>query len=565
MEDEATADPALEEIAELDDLAELGEEDIARLVEEGEIREVVTLDTTGVKQLVLGLEKKINKNQRLRVKYADQPMKFMESELELNEEVSGLSVLAAAPQLYPQLVALNAVTSLLGLLAHENTDVSLAVIALLSELTAPDAMGDTDDGDALIDALVGAQGLELLVQNLSRLDEASAEDAQGVYNTMHILENMTEAKPELCVTMVERTDVLLFLLRRLKAKRFDSTKLYCSEILSILLSADVSIQHKLGSLQPSGGGGGAVDGMDLLLQGVAHYRRRDPASSEEEELIQNLFDSLCTALMVPENQTRFRHSEGFELALRCVKEKRFARQSALKVIDFALSNNQANCVRFVAVGGLKTLFPAFMGRHKSAAKSKYRKHAGAGEEREEEEHVVAAVHSLVQQLSGAAENGRDEHDAAARLMAKLTETEFEKMDRLAELYAVYKAKVAQCERETAAVEAAVKARRAAEGEDEDSEEDEEFSAEAKYLKKLDAGLFTLQRITSVIAHVCCESEKAKFHLLSRLRREGSHVEDLRDTLIEYAESLGDDDTRDSEETQQQQARVRRWAQTLMEG
>ena len=41
-------------------------------------------------------------------------------------------------------------------------------------------------------ALLWAQGLELLVQNLSRLDETYEEDAKGVNTTMGVLENLLE-------------------------------------------------------------------------------------------------------------------------------------------------------------------------------------------------------------------------------------------------------------------------------------------------------------------------------------------------------------------------------------
>lgn len=46
------------------------------------------LDEPGLKLLVLGFEKKINKNQRLRVKFVDEPDKFVESECELDEVIS---------------------------------------------------------------------------------------------------------------------------------------------------------------------------------------------------------------------------------------------------------------------------------------------------------------------------------------------------------------------------------------------------------------------------------------------------------------------------------------------
>lgn len=44
------------------------------------------------------------------------------------------------------------------------------------------------DGDA------AAKGLELLVQNLSRLDESNEEDAKGVNTTMGVLENLLEVR-----------------------------------------------------------------------------------------------------------------------------------------------------------------------------------------------------------------------------------------------------------------------------------------------------------------------------------------------------------------------------------
>ena len=52
---------------------------------------------------------------------------FLESELELDEELKKLYSVAACPELYPNLVELGCVKSLLGLLTHDNTDVSLAV------------------------------------------------------------------------------------------------------------------------------------------------------------------------------------------------------------------------------------------------------------------------------------------------------------------------------------------------------------------------------------------------------------------------------------------------------
>lgn len=43
------------------------------------------LDDTAVKKLVLNFEKKALKNREMRIKFPDQPEKFMDSELDLHE------------------------------------------------------------------------------------------------------------------------------------------------------------------------------------------------------------------------------------------------------------------------------------------------------------------------------------------------------------------------------------------------------------------------------------------------------------------------------------------------
>ncbi len=65
------------------------------------------------------------------MKHADAPEKFMDSEVELDCEIKNLAAVASDPELYPVLVELGAVPSLLALLTHENTDIACDVISLL--------------------------------------------------------------------------------------------------------------------------------------------------------------------------------------------------------------------------------------------------------------------------------------------------------------------------------------------------------------------------------------------------------------------------------------------------
>jgi len=176
------------------------------------------LTTVGLKQMLLTFERKINVNQRQRMKWPDTPAKFIDSELDLDQELKQLQVVATAPNLYPVFVRLcpvpdsrgvsngdlpghvlqvklGAVRSLFRLLSHENTDICIAVIKLLDELTEPDAMEeDPDAAMTLVDEIVAQAGLSLLVDNLSRLKESSEDDARGVYHTLSIFENLSEVK-----------------------------------------------------------------------------------------------------------------------------------------------------------------------------------------------------------------------------------------------------------------------------------------------------------------------------------------------------------------------------------
>lgn len=57
--------------------------------------------------------------------------RFIESEVELNEVIQELQVIATVPDYYSILTELNTIQSLLHLLSHDNTDISIAVVDLI--------------------------------------------------------------------------------------------------------------------------------------------------------------------------------------------------------------------------------------------------------------------------------------------------------------------------------------------------------------------------------------------------------------------------------------------------
>ena len=80
----------------------------------------------------------------------------------------------------------------------------MAAIEVLQELTDVDTMNESDEGaEALMTALNENQICSLLVSNLERLDESVKEESDGVHNTLAIIENLVELKPEICKEVAE--------------------------------------------------------------------------------------------------------------------------------------------------------------------------------------------------------------------------------------------------------------------------------------------------------------------------------------------------------------------------
>ncbi|KAL5021691.1 hypothetical protein ScPMuIL_000846 [Solemya velum] len=499
-------------------------ERILKMVEEEP--ETENLDETTMKKMLLQFEKKVYKNQEMRIKFPDLPEKFMESEIELNEVIQEMHVIATVPELYHILVDLNTVQSLLQLLSHDNTDIlcfcfphiTIAVVDLIQELTDVDTLHESEEGaTAVIDSLLEGQVVAVLVQNIERLDEMVKEESDGVHNTLAIVENMAEFRPEMC-TEAASQGLLQWLLRRIKAKiPFDPNKLYSSEILAILLQNSEENRQLLGELE----------GIDVLLQQLAVYKRHDPITKEETEMMENFFNCLCSCLMYGGNRGRFLKGEGLQLMNLMLREKKMSRNSAVKVLNHAMTSTEGvdNCQKFVDILGLRTIFPLFMKTPKKTA-------AGPNPE-ELEEHIASIIASMLRNCQGTQRQ---------RLLNKFTENDHEKVKRLLELHFKYLDKVRACDDQIEREKTRLKQR----GEDVDDELEEEF-----YLRRLDVGLFTLQLLDYVMLEICSSvAQSVKQRVMQILNMRGGSVKSIRSIMREYAGNIGeakDPETREAEQ------------------
>jgi beta-catenin-like protein 1 len=464
------------------------------------------IDARGARRAAAALERAFRRNVEARAKHAGDPARFLESELELDEAVRGLAPVASAPGLYAELLAAGAPATLLALLPHENGDVAAAALELLAELVGADAAADDPAAAAaLLDALLAGGLLPALAARLAALDESVPEEAAAAHHALAVVEAGAELRAEFAAAAAAEPGLLEWVLARLRpTAELNEVKVYAAEVLAVLLQAGGDAARARFA---------AAGGVDLLLTAVAPYRARDPASPEEEALLEDAFDALCTALMLPAARAAFVAGEGVELALLMLRRRGRARGPALRALDFATTGDAAACDRLVDAGGLGAVFAAFMGRRRGGGGGGGGRRADAAAAEEAEERAVSVVASLAALATGA--ERRD------RVSAKFVEAEYEKCDRLMEVFERYAARVEAAERRAAA---------------EDAEDAEEALA-----ARLGAGLSTLQAAALVAGGVWARGDAgARRRLLALLHQRGRSLAALRGALLELRAALGDD-------------------------
>jgi beta-catenin-like protein 1 len=158
-------------------------------------------------------------------------------------------------------------------------------------------------------------------------------------------------------------------------------------------------------------------------------------------MMENLFDCVCSYLMYTPNREQFLRAEGIQLMNLMLREKKYSRSGALKVLSHALTSTPGepvefgsatdSCNKFVDIYGLKTIFPLFMKTPK-----RYNKRGVSAAQ--QEEHIISIVSALAKHTRGAQRQ---------RFYSKFQESEYAKCERITELHFKYLEKVRKTDAE----------------------------------------------------------------------------------------------------------------------
>lgn len=184
------------------------------------------------------------------------------------------------------------------------------------------------------------------------------------------------------------------------------------------------------------------------------------------------------------------------------------------MLSYAMNNleGKESCQAFVDILGLAVLFPLFMKPIKINRKKK-------GTDYNNEEHIVSIIASLLKNCTSTSKQ---------RVIQKFTENDYEKVDRLLELYFKYSEEVARVDQEI-------------DDEREDDDEENEESEAENYLRRLENGLFALQSISYIILDICANGPSGvKNRVMKLLNLRNVPKTKIIEIIKEYERNLGDE-------------------------
>ncbi|ETS84151.1 hypothetical protein PFICI_02176 [Pestalotiopsis fici W106-1] len=466
------------------------------------------IDISWLRRTALNFEKRISKNAELRAKFEDDPTRFIASEADLDADIKGLSILAEHPSLYPEFANLGCIASLVGLLAHENSDIAIDVLELLNELTDEDVPAEDEQWNALVDACLDADLLGLLFSNMERLDEKEEMDRNGIYHALNICENLC-SRTGIAERIGAQENLVKWLLQRMQAKEsvVSQNKQYSAEILAILVQSSSKNRRQLA----------AMDAVDNMLQLIAPYRKRDPEKGgEEEEYMENLFEALTCIADEPDGKKKFVEAEGVELCLIMLKEGKMSKIASLRLLDHAAGGPSGAdvCAKIVEAGGLKNLFTLFMKKN----------------DNQTSEHLIGIFNSMLRLLPA-------NSPERIRTLAKFVEKDYEKTTKLVKLRQEYASRVSLADEAIRSEQSRLSA------------EEKEDMADEWFSRRLDAGLFSLQMIDLALAWLIAEDGGARKKVKALLAERDETLTVIKQTLDEQIDGMDveDQETKDTRE------------------
>lgn len=166
------------------------------------------------------------------------------------------------------------------------------------------------------DQLLASSIPQALTVLLIKLDQKREEERETGFKILGIFENIFEIKPEAVNIAAQQTGLSLWLLNEISPEagviysldNFNDNKLYCSEILSIVMQNKQNQDH--------------IHNLGKLPQVIGYLRTlldHEKYPADFKETILNLFNCLTLILMNSNAREDFADNEGIDIMLKLLK------------------------------------------------------------------------------------------------------------------------------------------------------------------------------------------------------------------------------------------------------
>ncbi|KJP90278.1 hypothetical protein AK88_00126 [Plasmodium fragile] len=390
--------------------------DVEEILKQAENIECV--DENSIKKVATALRKKKNKNERDRMEHPDNPEKWVMSEVDLDEILVNIKNLSVCSNLYSSMVESEILADIIDLLNHPNNDIVIEVVDIIKEITNPSNLYELnkEQNDMVVECLNKKKLCHFLINILDKINE---EENEEYYNAMssilNIFENIFELENDLQNDLLTNSKLLFFLLKRISTelRSDDSNSLNASEILVLLiLRINQFAENVYKDFYYT------ISIFNSLLKYISKYKDNDPPNINKKEILLNIFQALGNLLLLSDNRSVFESTNGFELMLKLLSERKFLCFPSLKIFAITL-NDKDTCNRFVQLNGLKYLFCLFMLRNMKKTKVHIF---------EFEENIITVISNLCLYCTDT---------SLGRVLNKFGEKKCEKISRLLEIRQKY--------------------------------------------------------------------------------------------------------------------------------
>ncbi|KAG5359566.1 hypothetical protein CJU90_5395 [Yarrowia sp. C11] len=309
------------------------------------------IEADWLKGLVLDLERAISANTEKRELFASEPLKFMDSEVELEKTIRALSVLTTTEDedfvsVYKRFVSdFECHVSLMQLLDHPNLDIALITCEIFYELLS--RTNDFSDVDPLSTQLWSSDDfVDYLLELTDKIVKNDPTQIQHILNMADVMFIADDTTPQL------RTHVFPKFLDLVTDKKSSLLLHDRSTMADSCLTWLTKYEYRQAV---------SAERMEALIKYLMAYINTDPTKGDDEGLASSIAGIISYVLTCPSGRAAFAEVEGMDAMVKLLGgESKWIKRQAARIVRAALNYYDSTelAVIFVQAKGLGVLFKA---------------------------------------------------------------------------------------------------------------------------------------------------------------------------------------------------------------